>query len=89
MKLILGILLLLSFACFSQTNNKPLSDSVIKQQKFADSMLQVIVTTTPVQELQQFLYKNASAEYYDTFVKMYQAFINQKFIDLTTKNKKK
>jgi flagellar biosynthesis protein FliP len=84
-KISLSIIIILSgFALNAQTSTKINTDSLQRIEN--DKIVQDIITKTGIKDLEQWLFKNWTAEKYSEFFKLYSLFVQEKFNERKKKN---
>lgn len=86
-KLFLVIAIAFSVSAFGQGNSvKSDTAAIIKEQEAANKFVSELVSKTSIKEFQEWVYENLPAKQSDEFIRLYNYFIQQKY--LAAKGKK-
>lgn len=75
--LLIITLILVSVSSFGQTSTKINTDSLQRVEN--NKIILDIITKTGIKDLEQWLYKNWTAEKYNEFVQLYNLFVQERF----------
>ena len=85
-KAILAILIVVSVSAIGQTSAKSVNADSVKQAE-VQKMVTEIVTKTPIQVFQEWLFETMTAKQYNDFIQYYNAFIQKEYNEKLKKPK--
>lgn len=85
-KLFLVIAIAFSVSAFGQGNSVKSDTAIRKEQEAANKFVGELVSKTSIKEFQAWVYENLPAKQHDEFIRLYNYFIQQKY--MASKSKK-